>query len=67
MKKTHVFETWRSLADGQWYWHIKPIRGGKNVSNGEGYSKKSNIIRFTKSAKWINWNTTKLVILEEPI
>lgn len=67
MKKTHVFEIWQSLADAQWYWHIKAKRGGQTVSNGEAYSKKSNAVRFANKAHWINWNVTELVIHEEPI
>jgi len=37
--KKHKFEIWKSEEDGQWYWHLKAVRGGHVLAHSEGYTR----------------------------
>ncbi len=39
------FEYWRSIPDGQWYWHLKS-GNGEIIAQGEGYRRESSCLRI---------------------
>lgn len=47
MKKPK-FEVFKSICDGQWYWHLKSPNG-KIICQSEGYKRKANAVKGVES------------------